>query len=118
LRWYSQGDSFYVIQGYNKTSIVTYKVDLTTGILESGVPTDLSTAFNAVHSCATCYENLILGGGSNAGQGLLARGIVETGELTITQTVSIPDTSVVNYCERCCCGDNPILVGQTMVYIA
>ncbi|HML19539.1 MAG TPA: hypothetical protein PKD74_03080, partial [Candidatus Dependentiae bacterium] len=112
LRWYPQGDSLYVIQGYNQNSIATYKVDLSVPEIQSGVATDLSSIYWIIHSCATCYENLVLGGGSNEEEGLLMRCIVgETGDLTVTQTASIPDTFEVYYCERCCCDDNPILAG-------
>jgi predicted outer membrane repeat protein len=113
LRWYPQGDSIYVIQCYNKTSIATYKVDLTTGIIESGVPTDLSTAFTAVHSCATCYGDLVLGGAGSGGLGVLIKYTIDVSGALVPSPVSrsIAGTTAVHYCERCCCGNNPILVG-------
>ena len=113
LRWYPQGDSLYVIQGYNQTSIATYKVDLTTGTIEPGLPTGLSGDFTAINSCATCYGDLVIGGAGSGEEALLMRcTVLEAGDLKITQTASIPGAVyIVNYCERCCCGDNPILVG-------
>ncbi|HML19525.1 MAG TPA: hypothetical protein PKD74_03010 [Candidatus Dependentiae bacterium] len=112
LRWYPQGDSLYVIQGYNQTSVATYKVDLTVPEIQSGAMTDMNDEFIAIFSCTTCYEDLVLGGAGNEEEGLLTRcEIGLSGELTITQTASLPDTTVVSYCERCCCNNNPILVG-------
>jgi uncharacterized repeat protein (TIGR01451 family) len=114
LRWYPQGNSLYVIQGYDQQRIATYKVDLTTGTIKSGVSTDLSGDFAVIHSCATCYNSLVLGGtGTTEGQGKLVRYTIDnSGKLHDADSTTINGTSVVNYCERCCCQDsNYLLVG-------
>jgi len=111
LRWYPQGNSLYVIQGYNQNSIATYKVDLSVPEIQAGVTTDMQEQFMLVNSCATCYENLVLGGAGSGEEALLARCTVEDGELAITQTASVPNAFEVYYCERCCCGGDSLLVG-------
>jgi len=112
LRWLHQGDSFYVIQGYQNNYIATYKIDFTTGTISSGVYNDLSSDFININSCATCSDYLVLAGADNDTHGTLIRYTLNgLGQLVFAQSASIADTLTVNYCELCCCNNSYLLAG-------
>jgi hypothetical protein len=110
LRWYTQNEAIYIIQGYNRTSIATYKVDLNMGILEPGVATDLSGDFSAINSCSSAYNSLVLGGTYGSQGRLVKYSIDGSGRLIPALSKDMSGTTAVTYCERCGCGGDPILV--------
>jgi len=73
----------------------------------------MSTDFSTINSCATCYGNLVFGGANVTNMGSVGRYTINpsSGLLVFSGSTSIGGATVVNYCERCCCGDDYLLVG-------
>jgi hypothetical protein len=101
----------YLVQGYGASSIATYKVSADTGLFTStGVTTDISDLFAVSRACSTCANYLAIGGTDNADHARLATYSINTdGTLEYSTSATLPGTAV-QYCERCCCNDNDLIV--------
>jgi hypothetical protein len=111
LYWAFQTNGLYLVQGYGASSIATYKVSADTGLFTStGVTTDISDLFAVSRACSTCADYLAIGGTGNADHARLARYSINTdGTLEHLTSATLPGTAV-QYCERCCCNDNDLIV--------
>ena len=71
----------------------------------------LSSSFTNINSCATCFDYFAVGGSAQDTGILALYDINPSGTLTLTLTTTLANTTVVNYCERCCCPNSQLLVG-------
>jgi hypothetical protein len=75
-----------------------------------GVTTDLSAQFSVSRCCSTCSDYLAIGGTDDGQHAQLASySINTTGNLEYV-TSTIFDATEANYCERCCCSDNNLII--------
>ena len=112
LYWLPQDSNLYLVQGYNSTNVATYLVNLTgTPTIHAGVNSDISGQFDQANSCATCSDYFVIGGSKSSVGTLVPYSISSTGTLLAGTAVTVGGASTVNYCERCCCSGDNLLVG-------
>jgi hypothetical protein len=112
LCWFPQSSDIYIVQGYNATNIVTYKVNLGASTIDNGVVTNVASVYSHVNACSTCYNYLVLGGIRGTESLLGYHWINGSGHIggPLPYT-SFAGATTVNYCERCCCNNDHLLVG-------